>query len=639
MTPATQSWLSDIARLWPGAVLPQTLRAQDERLLSPAEAAALVRHGEHVFLGTGSATPRTLVQALEALEFRQGDVELVHFLTDGAVPHDAQGACRSAYRHRCFFVGQDLRAAVREGQCDYVPLSAARLPALVANGRVKVDVAFIQVTPPDEFGYVSLGLSVDVLPAVVARARLVVAEVNPALPRTMGDSMLHVGEIDHLVPVAPAVIEYRHPPVDGEVVQAIARYIAGVIDDGSTLQVGMGRFASAALHLLEDRRDLGVHSDVITDAVLPLLEKGLLTGRRKTQQRGKIVASFAMGTRALYERIDRNPLFVFQPLDVVCDPAVLAAQHQLVSVTQAFAIDLTGQVCVDQLDGHAYGGLAAQAEFLQGASRSPGGKAIICLASTSADGGRSAVRLALEPGEAATIARSDVHYVITEYGIAYLFGKSLRERAAALLELAHPRFRPELLAQAQARGWLPPEHQLKNLRAYPVAEERRLQLRDQRSVLLRPATSSDDAGVRELFHQLPPEDVYTRFFRKVKGLSHRDVQRLCNLDQETAVAFVATVGPREQAQVVAHACYFIDAATRMAETAFMVHPAWQGSGLGGALQRAMAEHARLRGVQGFVAEIMSANLRMIRLARSGAAGEGQVSVEHEGGVVRVTTRF
>ena len=617
---------------------PAWMREHAAKLLTAAEAAALVQHGHHVFIGTACATPRTLVRALENLPYRQSDVEFVHFLTDGALPHNAQGECTSGYRHRSFFVGNDVRAAVRQGLAEYVPLSAARVPQLMANGRIKVDVALIQVSVPDAFGYVSLGVSVDVIPAAVARARLVIAEVNPSMPRSMGESMLHLSDIDHLVPVDTPVIEYHHPEVAGEVADAIARYIGGIIDDGSTLQIGLGRFSNQALRLLEDRKDLGVHSDLITDAIIPLLEKGMLTGRRKSRQRGKIVASFAMGTRRLYDLIDGNPLFEFQPLDAICDPGRLAAQHKLVSVTQAFAVDLSGQVCVDQIDGGFYSGLAAQAEFLQGASRSPGGKAIICLASTSADGQRSQVRATLDPGEGASIARSDVHYVITEYGIAYLFGKSIRERAAALIDLAHPKFRAELLAQAKALGWLPADQMLKHMQAYAVQDERQLQLKDQRAVLLRPAVSTDDVAVRELFHQLPDADIYTRFFRKIKGMSNRDIQRLCNLNHETEAAFVAAVGPRENPQVVAHACYFVDASTNIAETAFMVHPQWQGNGLGAALQARMVEHAQARGVLGFVAEILATNEKMIKLARTGA-DSGKVSMTQDGGTVRITVLF
>ena len=627
------------------ATLPEALRPYAAKVASAHDAVRHVRPGQHVFVGTACATPRALVAALENWEFGPADVELVHFFTDKAVPHDQHGVATTRFRHRSFFVGSDMRAAVRQGRADYVPISVARVPQLIALGRIAVDVALIQVSLPDQFGYFSLGVSVDVIPAAVAQAKLVIAEVNPNMPRSMGDSALHISQIHHLVPVDTPVIEYTHPVTDSAAMEQIARYIGGIIEDGSTLQIGLGRVTNEALKFLSDRKDLGIHSDVITDAIIPLLEKGILNGRRKTQQPRKIVTSFAMGSQRLYALIDRNPLFSFQPIEQVCDPGVIAAQHKMVSVTQAFAVDLTGQVCADQLGGELYGGIAAQGEFLQGASRSVGGKAIICLASTETDANgelRSRVRAVLEPGEAATIARSDVHYVITEYGIAYLFGKSIRERAIVLIGIAHPQFRPALLEEARRRGYVPAEQTMRNLRAYPVEEEKTVKLKDARTVLLRPAAAHDGDGIRDLFHDLPERDVYTRFFRRVKGMSDKDVQRLCNLNFENEVAFVAVAGPREAADIVAQACYFVDPSTNLAETAFMVHPEWQGTGLGGALQQRMAEHAAGRGVRGFVAEIMASNDGMIRLARSGlalAGGPGQVSVENSGSTVRITTLF
>ncbi len=621
----------------PGGLHP-ALHRHAAKVCSAAEAVAQVRPGDHVFVGTACATPRALVAALEGLDYHPADVELVHFLTDHAVPHDASGRATTSYRHRSFFVGQDMRAAVKQGLADYVPMSIARVPELMAIGRIRVDVAFIQVSLPDDFGYVSLGVSVDVIPAAVARARLVVAEVNPAMPRSMGESTLHVDQIHQLVPVATPVIEYQHPPVAAAAMEQIARYIGGIIDDGSTLQIGLGRITNEALKYLADRQDLGVHSDVITDAIIPLLEKGILTGRRKTHQPGKIVTSFAMGSRRLYDLIDRNPLFSFQPIEVVASPEVLATQHKMVSVTQAFAVDLTGQVCADQFEGDFYSGLAAQGEFLRGASRSPGGKPIICLASTNDDGSESRIRPQLRPSEGVTVARTDVHYVITEFGIAYLFGKSIRERAVALIEVAHPQHRATLFAQAQQLGYIGAEQTLKNLRAYPVEEELTVALKGDRSVLLRPSGSHDADGIRELFHRLSERDRYTRFFRKVRGLSNRDVQRLCNMNFENEVAFVAVTGTRENPQVVGQSCYFTDPGTNLAETAFMVHPDWQGCGLGAALQARMVEHARGRGVRGFVAEIMASNDGMIRLARK-APGSASVSVESTGSTVRVTMIF
>ncbi len=618
------------------APLNALLEPYADKVCDAVRAVAAIRNGEHVFVGTGCAAPRTLVQALECMPSPPADVEMLHFFTIKAFDHDAEGRCTTRFRHRSFFVGSDMRAAVKQGLVDYVPMSVARVPEMMALGRIPVDVALVQVSLPDAFGYVSLGVSVDIIPAAIARARLVIAEVNPNMPRSMGDSTLHISRIDHLVPVDAPITPFERIPVQEENVQRIARYIAGIIDDGSTLQIGLGEVAHEALQYLTDRKDLGVHSDLISDAIIPLLINGSLTGARKTNKPFKIVASLALGSRALYDLIDSNPLFSFEPMDAVCNPVTIAAQHKMVAIAQAYSIDLTGQVCIDQFDGEFYSGIGSQGEFLRGASRSPGGKPIVCMTSTTEDGTQSRIRPALLAGEAATIARTDVHYVVTEYGIAYLFGKSIRERATALIELAHPEFRPELFAQAQALGYLSPDQTLQNLRAYPVEEELTVTLKDNRTVLLRPALSSDAQGIRDLFHHLSEADVYTRFFRHVRGLSNQEVQRLCNVNYENEVAFVAVAGPREASEIVAQACYFINPTTNLADTAFMVHPDWQGSGLGTALQNCMAAHAKKRGLRGFVADVLPGNTRMLRLARNGPP---TVQVEKNADSVHITQLF
>lgn len=586
------------------------------KLISAEEAAGYVKPGNHVFIGTACATPRTLVNALYALERPPAGVEFLHFINDGAMRNDIDGNVLTKFRHRTFFVSEGMRNAIKQGVAEYVPVSIARVPELFSIGRIPLDVALIQVTPPDSFGYVSLGVSVDIGAAAVHSAKLVIAEVNPAMPWTMGDSTIHLSQIHHLVEVEARMIEYAHVPTEVDVVERIARYIAGIIDDGSTLQIGVGRIPNEALKYLEDRRDLGIHSDLITDAIIPLLEKGILTGRRKTQHRNKIVTSFAFGTRKLFDIIDRNSLFSFQPMELVCNPVTIGAQHQMVSVTQAFAIDVTGQVCSDQFNGEFYGGIAAQGEFLRGASRSPGGKPIICLASTTDDGETSRIRPQLLAGEGVSIARTDVHYVITEYGIAYLFGKSIRERTVALIELAHPKFRPWLLEEAKKFGYLTADQTLNNLRAYPVEEERRVVLKSGKEVMLRPARAADAHGIRDLFFKLPAGDVFTRFFRRVKSLSAKDIQRLCNYSYENEVGFVAVTGPREQEVIVGQSCYFVNPSSNLAETAFLIDPEWQGNGLGGAMQRRMTEHAKARGLRGFVAEVLPENAKMLALARN-----------------------
>ena len=610
--------------------------AFDAKRCTAATAVRLIKPGSHVFVGSACGTPRTLVQALEALNPPPADVELVHFITNGALRLDDDGRVQTRYRHRCLYVANELRQAVQQGVADYVPVSIAQVPELMRRGRLRIDVALVQVSPPDEFGYVSLGVSVDVTAAAIESARLVIAEVNPAMPFTMGYSTLHLSQIDHLVEVDTPLPQFTHAPTEQEAVQRIARYVASIIDDGSTLHIGMGRIPNESLQYLADRRDLGIHSDVITDALLPLLERGIVNGRQKSQQRGKVVTSLAFGTQRLFDIVGRNPLFSFQPMEAVCDPRTIAAQHCMVSVSQVFAIDLTGQACADQFAGELYGGVAAQGEFLRGAAQSAGGKPILCLSATTDDGQTSRIRARLLTGEAVTVARADVHYVITEYGIAYLFGKSVRERAIALIELAHPKFRAGLLEEAIALGDLEPGQTLQSMRPYPVEDERRTTLKSGQAVMLRPARASDANGIRDLFFMLPEQDVYTRFFRRVRALSAQDIQRLCNFNYEHEVGFVAVTGPREHEVIVGQCCYFVNPTSNLAETAFLVDPAWQGTGLGTAMQNHMVEHAKARGLRGFVAEILAHNAKMIALAKRGA---GDIRVEREDDTVYVTQRF
>lgn len=605
-----------------------------ERCVAADVAVRLVKPGQRIFIGTGCATPRALVKALESARHAPDDAVLVHFLTNGALALDGAQAI-SRYRHQTFFVGSDFAGTVEAGNTEYIPISLAEVPGLLDTGRLTCDVAFIQVTPPDRWGYVSLGVSVDLTLAMVRHAKTVIAELNPNMPRTVGETTLHVDHIDRFVWTDVPVIEYSHPPAD-EAASQIARYIAGIIEDGSTLQIGLGRIPNEALKYLEDRHDLGIHSDVITDAVLPLIDKRIVTGRFKTSQPGVIVTSYCLGTRALYDRIDGNPLFSFQPIEQICRPEVIAGQNRMVSITQAFAIDLTGSVCVDQYEGRFYGGVSTQPDFMRGAARSKGGKPIICLRSTTDDGHTSRIRPLLQPGEGTAIPRSDVHYVITENGVAYLYGKSIRQRALALIEIAHPDHRPELLEEAKRLGYVPIQAKLASAENYRIEEERTVKLRDGREVMLRPARLSDSQALRELIHRMHEEDVYTRFFRRLKSLSFNEAQRLCNTNYSTEVAFMAVVGPREEEHVVASGCYFVNPTSNLAEVGYMVGKDWQGTGLGKILQERLKEFAIKSGLRGFEAEILKENARMIGLAKAAASN---VSVRDDEECLHVTMIF
>lgn len=610
------------------------LAGHESRMVSAKEAVATVQAGNNVYLGTACATPRLLCEALENLAAPPPNVTLYHFMTDGAVSHKG-GKPSTRYRHKCFFVGSDMRTAVAKGLAEYIPVSLSQVPGLVENGRIPIDVAFVQVSPPDEFGYSSLGVSVDVTASMVQNARRVIAEINPNMPRTTGDSLVHVSRFDRMVWRDAPVIEVPAAPID-EVTERIARFVASLVEDRSTLQIGLGNLPQAMLRHLGDRRDLGIHTDVITDALIELLEKGVVTGRSKSRFRGMIVGSYCLGTRRLYDLIDGNPLFSFQAIERVSAIETIALQHKMVSVNQVCSVDLTGQVCTDQFAGQFCGGVSTQAEFIRGAALSPGGKPIICLTSTAEDGKVSRIRPLLLGGEGVTIARSDVHYVVTEYGVAYLFGKSIRERALALIRIAHPDFRRKLMKEARKLGYIEKGLSLKRSGAASDREERRLLLRDQKTVLIRPTRAGDTPALQDFFRSMSKEDLYTRFFRRLSHLSDAEAQRLCNVDQDSEVAFLVLYGAKGKEAIIGSAFYFVNPSANMAEVAYMVAPGWQGKGIGTAMQLRLMEHAKKRGLRGFTAEIQTYNANMINLAKRAC---DDISIERHGDTHEVTMLF
>ena len=593
-----------------------------ERQATAREAVSLVRPGDRVFVGSACATPRTLVGALEELS-RPG-VVLVHFLTDRVGSGDPS---QTAYRHRVFYVGADVRELAGPARMvQYLPLSLPDVPRLFENRLLPLDVAMVQVAPPDRDGTCSLGISVDVTKAAVLVAPTVIAEVNPHMPRTSGDSRVPVDRIAAFVPVDEPLVEYLHDPA-GKVAEQIARYVARLVEDRSTLQVGLGRVPNEMLAHLTNRRDLAIHSDVICEPIADLVAAGVVTG--------PVATSWAMGTKRLYDLVDDDPRFSFHPIDHICDPAVIRSHERMVSVTQAHAIDLTGQVSTESLDGELYGGVSTGPAFHRGALASPGGTAIVCLASVT-PAGRSAIRPVLGPDEAVAIPRADVHWVITEYGTAYLFGRSLAERAVALIDIAHPDFRDDLLDAARASGLVGRRQELRSRTAYPVEEVREARLRDGREVVIRPTRTSDAASMQELFYRLSEEDVQTRFFQQLTSLTDTAAQHLSSVDYEEEMAFAAVVGPSESERVIATSSYFLNPATGLAEVAYLVDPEWQGAGLGAILHAILVGYAREHGARGLRADVLRRNARMMRVFER---GDHSLSVRSEGGVLELTMLF
>ncbi len=418
------------------------------RFVSAEEAVSVIKSGDRVFVHSIAAAPRRLIEAMTARAPDLRVVEVVSIHTEGAAPYAAPEMARS-FRLNSLFVGANVRQAVQEGRADYLPVFLSEVPQLFRGGVLPLDVALIQVSPPDRHGYCSLGVSVDATRAAVQTARTVIAQVNPQMPRTHGDGLIHEDQIDWLVEGADPIPEpAEHPITDEE--RAIGRHCAELVDDGSTLQIGIGSLANATLAALKDHQRLGVHTEMLSEGVVDLVEKGVITGEAKRTHPGKIVATFALGKKKLYDFLDDNPLVAMLDVAYVNDTAVIRRNPKVAAINSAIEVDLTGQVCADSIGDHQFSGVGGQMDFIRGAALSEGGKPIIALPSVTHHG-ESRIVSFLKPGAGVVTTRAHVHYVVTEYGIADLWGKNMRQRAAALIGIAHPSARDALAADAQRR--------------------------------------------------------------------------------------------------------------------------------------------------------------------------------------------
>ena len=416
------------------------------------EALRLVQSGMRVYIQPGCAEPEALVQALMRRGPEVRDVEIVHMMTMGKAPYVAPEMA-GHFRHNAVFIGGNVRDAVNEGRADYTPVYLSEIEDLFESGAMPLDVALIEVSPPDSHGFCSFGVGVDTTLTAARLARYVVAQVNDEMPRTYGDSFIHVNKIDAIVESSRPLCALKKPEVT-EMQVAIARNVASLIEDGSVLQTGIGGIPDAVLPLLMDRKDLGVHSELVSDGVIPLIDAGVITGARKNFKPRKIILGFALGSKNLFDYIDNNPIFEFHPTAYTNDPALIARNDKMVAINSALQVDITGQVCSDSIGTYFYSGIGGQVDFLRGASRSKGGKPIIALSSTAKGGTISRITPMLAPGAGVVTSRGLIRYVVTEYGVAYLHGKSIRERAQALIEIAHPKFREELYDYCERTKWL-----------------------------------------------------------------------------------------------------------------------------------------------------------------------------------------
>ena len=410
--------------------------------MTAAQAVKAIRSGDRVWIQPSCGTPKPLIDALLVRAPELRDVELVHMKTLGEAAYTSP-ECEGHFRHRGLFLGENVRDAVVAGRADYTPIFLHEIEALFETGALPLNVVLMQVTPPDAHGFVSLSTTVDCTMTATRCAKTVIAEVNDRAPRTHGDTAIHVSEISAFVETSRPLLELRTDPFT-EMHLRVARNVASLIPDGATLQTGIGGISEAVLHCLDDKHDLGIHTEMCPDGVVDLMEAGILNGRRKSLHRGKAVAAFVLGTQRIIDYVHENPAFEFRPISYTNDPFVVAQNDRMVAINSALQVDLTGQVCADSLGTKPYSGFGGQLDFIRGAARSRGGVPIIALLSTACGSKVSRIVPVLEPGAGVVTSRADVHYVVTEHGIAYMHGKTLRERAEALIAIADPRFKQEL---------------------------------------------------------------------------------------------------------------------------------------------------------------------------------------------------
>ncbi len=581
-----------------------------DQLTTPQEAVSRIRPGQRVFIGTGCAQPQELVRALVGRSNDLEDIEIVHLLTTGDAPY-AHKELAHKFRVNSFFIGENVRDLIQEGLGDYTPIFLSDIPRLFRSGQLPLDVALIQVTPPDERGFVSLGISVDIVLSASQNASRVIAQVNPRMPRTHGENTIHVRDLDALVAVEEPLLEAQVPKAD-EVTRAIGENVASLVVDGATIEIGIGQIPHATLQFLKNKKDLGIHTEMLSDEVVDLVDSGVITGARKTLDRGKIVASFCLGTEKLYRHIDNNPMYSLRPTEYVNDPTVIGQQNQMVAINVALEVDLTGQVCSDSLGSKFFSGIGGQVDFNRGAARSRGGKAIIALPSTALGGKVSRIVSRLSPGAGVVTTRGDVHYVVTEHGVAYLHGKSVAERAMALISIAHPDYRAQLIKDAVEYKYLRADlvGLAGRINVRPPAFKSAYVLHDGTQVNFRHINPTDEARIKDLFYALSQETVYYRFLSRMKTLPEKQAQNFTYVDHRTEVALVGTLTEAQGEVIIAVGRYYLDPKTNRAEVAFTVRDQWQNKGIGTYLLKQLIQLARRNGIQGFTAEVLKENKSM-----------------------------
>ena len=602
---------------WEKDVVEEMKKKYPQKFVSEEEIFGHIHRGDRIFISTACGEPQYLVQAL--IRFVESnpkaffDAEVLHVWTLGVAPYTEE-KFKNNFRYNSFFVGNNSREAVNRGLADYTPIFLSNVPEMFRRGLVPINVALIQTSPPDSHGYLSIGISVDIVKAAVENASLVVAQVNANMPRVHGDGFIDIEDIDFLICRDEPLLEYEAFAPD-ETARQIGKYIARIVQDGDTIQVGYGSLPNAILDSFSEKKHLGVHTELFTDGVMELMKKGVIDNSRKSRNRGKTVATFCMGHRKTYEFIHDHPSIEFRNIDYTNSPLIIAQQKNMTAINSALEIDLTGQVTAESLGKTFYSGIGGQADFMRGAVLAPGGKSILAIQSTAEWGKVSRIVPFLREGAGVTLIRGDIHYVVTEYGIAYLLGKNIRERAMALISIAHPDFRLWLIEQAKEANLIYRDQAfIPGVRGeYPDHLEIYRTTAKGRQLFLRPVKISDEPLLKDFFYSLSDQSFYRRFISVRQDMPHERLQEFVVIDHTKEMFILACIEEGEVEKVVGIGQYFIDPKTNFAEVAQATRDDYQGQGIGMEVLTYLTYLAKRDGLLGFTAEVLMENRPMLRL--------------------------
>jgi len=589
-----------------------------DKEISAENAIKKIMPGNRVFIDSGCAEPQLLTSELINQADTIMDAEIIHFLTTGEKYFRGKA---EDFRHNTLFIGDTIRNEVNTGRADYTPIYLSEIPSLFLSGRKHVDFALIQVTPPDRYGFCSFGINVDIAKPIAKSANITIAEINPQMPRTNGDCFIHMKEIDYFVYNDTPLLEFEFDEPDTVGVR-IGAIVKDLIPNKATIHIGFGDLPNSILKFLVGKNDLGMHSQFITDNIINLIEDGILTCRKKNFHPGKIITSTALGTKRLYDFIHNNPYIEFYPSNYVCSPKIIGKNKNLISINSARQIDLTGQVNASTEGRTFYSGLGETIDFMRGAAFSKGGKPIIIIPSTTKDRKKSRIVSHLDKGAGVMLSRGDIHYVVTEWGFAYLHGKSIRERVLSLICIAHPHFRQKLLEEAKElklvyEDQILPFDKSGALCIYPVEYETLFKTKSGEKVHVRPVKTTDESLLKDMYYSLNERDRYLRFFELRKEFTHSKTQSEVNIDYNNIFSIGAFVGDIENQEMVGNATYYLNPKTNTAEFSFLVTKDWRGKGIATFLYLHLIKIAREKGIDGFYGNIHIENKDTIHVIKKG----------------------